>query len=74
MDDIAILGAGAFGTALAIALAAEGPVTLWARDPEAARALASHPRRARACPAPPCPPGQHPPPISTPPPAPRSCS
>ena len=36
MDDIAILGAGAFGTALAIALGAEGPVTLWARDPAAA--------------------------------------
>ena len=74
MTDIAILGAGAFGTALAIALAAEGPVTLWARDPGTARALATtrpgpaparrHPARA----------GQPPPPISTPPPAPRSCS
>lgn len=29
---IAILGAGAFGTALAVALAARGPVTLWGRD------------------------------------------
>ncbi|MEO0667781.1 MAG: NAD(P)H-dependent glycerol-3-phosphate dehydrogenase [Pseudomonadota bacterium] len=29
---IAVLGAGAFGTALAIALAETGPVTLWARD------------------------------------------
>ncbi|MBL3673293.1 NAD(P)H-dependent glycerol-3-phosphate dehydrogenase [Paracoccus aerius] len=29
---IAILGAGAFGTALAVALSANGPVTLWARD------------------------------------------
>ncbi len=29
---IAILGAGAFGTALAISLAKETPVTLWARD------------------------------------------
>lgn len=29
---IAILGAGAFGTALAISLAAKGPVTLWGRD------------------------------------------
>ena len=29
---IAILGAGAFGTALAISLAANGPVTLWGRD------------------------------------------
>ncbi len=30
---IAVLGAGAFGTALAISLAGKGPVTLWARDP-----------------------------------------
>ena len=29
---IAILGAGAFGTALAVALSANGPVTLWARE------------------------------------------
>ena len=29
---IAVLGAGAFGTALAISLAKETPVTLWARD------------------------------------------
>ena len=29
---VAVLGAGAFGTALAIALAEVGPVTLWARD------------------------------------------
>lgn len=28
---VAILGAGAFGTALAVALSANGPVTLWAR-------------------------------------------
>jgi glycerol-3-phosphate dehydrogenase (NAD(P)+) len=39
MTDIAILGAGAFGTALAIVLGTEGPVTLWARDPKAAAAL-----------------------------------
>lgn len=32
MSGIAVLGAGAFGTALAIALAREGAVTLWARD------------------------------------------
>lgn len=32
MSGIAVLGAGAFGTALAIALARQGPVTLWARD------------------------------------------
>lgn len=29
---VAVLGAGAFGTALAISLAAKGPVTLWARQ------------------------------------------
>ncbi len=33
---VAIAGAGAFGTALAIALAEKGPVTLWARDRHAA--------------------------------------
>lgn len=32
---IAIAGAGAFGTGLAIALTANGPVTLWARDADA---------------------------------------
>lgn len=32
MTGTAILGAGAFGTALAVALAATGPVTLWGRD------------------------------------------
>lgn len=32
---IAVLGAGAFGTSLAISLAANGPVTLWARDADA---------------------------------------
>lgn len=36
---IAVAGAGAFGTGLAIALAANGPVTLWARDAVAARAM-----------------------------------
>ncbi|WP_295048181.1 NAD(P)H-dependent glycerol-3-phosphate dehydrogenase [uncultured Paracoccus sp.] len=35
---VAILGAGAFGTALAVALSANGPVTLWARDPSWGRA------------------------------------
>ncbi len=33
---IAIAGAGAFGTALAITLAANGPVTLWARNADVA--------------------------------------
>ncbi|EBA06322.1 NAD(P)H-dependent glycerol-3-phosphate dehydrogenase [Sagittula stellata] len=40
---IAILGAGAFGTALAVALAQEGrPVTLWARDPYAVSRIRDH--------------------------------
>lgn len=30
---LAVIGAGAFGTALAVTLARQGPVTLWARDP-----------------------------------------
>ncbi len=38
---IRVLGAGAFGTALAIALARNGPVTLWARDPAQAQAMAA---------------------------------
>ncbi|AKS47756.1 glycerol-3-phosphate dehydrogenase (NAD(P)+) [Octadecabacter temperatus] len=33
---LAVAGAGAFGTGLAISLAANGPVTLWARDADAA--------------------------------------
>ncbi|WIY26787.1 NAD(P)H-dependent glycerol-3-phosphate dehydrogenase [Parasedimentitalea psychrophila] len=36
---ISVLGSGAFGTALAISLAGNGPVTLWARDPHQAKAL-----------------------------------
>lgn len=36
---IAVAGAGAFGTGLAIALAANGPVTLWARDTTAAHQM-----------------------------------
>lgn len=32
MSSVTILGSGAFGTALAVALAANGPVTLWGRD------------------------------------------
>ncbi|KEO54339.1 NAD(P)H-dependent glycerol-3-phosphate dehydrogenase [Thioclava pacifica] len=36
---IAVLGAGAFGTALAASLAQKGPVTLWARDPDQAKAM-----------------------------------
>jgi glycerol-3-phosphate dehydrogenase (NAD(P)+) len=36
---ICVAGAGAFGTALAISLAANGPVILWARDPDQAAAM-----------------------------------
>lgn len=36
---VSVLGSGAFGTALAISLAGNGPVTLWARDSEQARAM-----------------------------------
>lgn len=36
---IAVLGAGAFGTALAVSLAQKGPVTLWARNAEQVRAI-----------------------------------
>lgn len=36
---IAILGAGAFGTALAVALAANGPVLLWTRSQDHARQM-----------------------------------
>jgi len=38
---ISVLGAGAWGTALAIALAARHPVLLWGRDAEAVRELAA---------------------------------
>ena len=36
---ISVLGAGAFGTALAISLAEKSPVTLWSRDAEQASAM-----------------------------------
>ena len=36
----AVVGAGAFGTGLAISLAANGPITLWARDSDAANEMA----------------------------------
>jgi glycerol-3-phosphate dehydrogenase (NAD(P)+) len=41
-DPIAVVGAGAWGTTLAIHLAVAGPVTLLARDEEQARALNNH--------------------------------
>lgn len=40
---VAVLGGGAFGTALAVALAAKGPVTLWARDASALTATRQSP-------------------------------
>lgn len=39
MKSIGVIGAGAFGTALAISLAGNGPVRLWARAADQARAL-----------------------------------
>ena len=36
---ISVLGSGAFGTALAISLAGNGPVTLWARNPMKAQSM-----------------------------------
>ncbi|MEC3861584.1 NAD(P)H-dependent glycerol-3-phosphate dehydrogenase [Mesobacterium sp. TK19101] len=41
---IAILGAGAFGTALAVALGQDRPVTLWGRDVQALRVTRQTPR------------------------------
>lgn len=46
MSGISVLGAGAFGTALAISLARDGrPVTLWARDPGEMQAMRENTRR-----------------------------
>jgi len=51
MKPIAILGAGAFGTSLAIAMARPGrPVLLWARDAAAAERLQTSRRNARHLP------------------------
>jgi glycerol-3-phosphate dehydrogenase (NAD(P)+) len=47
---LAILGAGAWGTALAVALSARHAVRLWARDPAQAAELASSRRNARYLP------------------------
>jgi glycerol-3-phosphate dehydrogenase (NAD(P)+) len=46
---IAVLGAGAFGTALAIALASKGSVTLWARDPGDMDVARENKRRLPGC-------------------------
>jgi glycerol-3-phosphate dehydrogenase (NAD(P)+) len=47
---IAVLGAGAWGTAIAGALAPRARVVLWARDPDAARVLAQDRRNDRYLP------------------------
>ncbi len=50
-EGVAVLGAGSWGTALALLLARNGrPVTLWARDPEAAAAMAAARRNTRYLP------------------------
>jgi glycerol-3-phosphate dehydrogenase (NAD(P)+) len=54
--EIGVIGAGAFGTALAVAQAAAGRrVALWARDPAAVAAMARRAKTSRGCPAWPCP-------------------
>lgn len=50
MSRIAVLGAGAWGTALAAALASRHEVTLWARDAAQAEAIARARRNARYLP------------------------
>lgn len=50
---ICILGGGAFGTALAIALATQGPVTLWARDAIDMQKRRENTKRLAGCPFPP---------------------
>src|SRR6056297_2267364 len=47
---ITVLGAGAFGTALAISLARKGPVHLWAHDPDHAKAMQDTRRNDRRLP------------------------
>lgn len=49
---VSVLGAGAFGTALAISLAGKGPVTLWARDPGDMEKRRENVRRLPGCPFP----------------------
>ena len=50
MAALAVLGAGAWGTALAASVASRHGVTLWARDPAQAGAIASARRNARYLP------------------------
>jgi|SRR5262245_14603354 len=44
---VAVLGAGSFGTCLALLAAREHEVTIWSRDPEVARAIESERRNPR---------------------------
>src|SRR5262245_2808415 len=44
---VAVLGAGSFGTCLAMLAAREHEVTIWSRDPEVARAIESERRNPR---------------------------
>lgn len=47
---ISVIGAGAFGTGLAVSMAQNGPVTLWTRDPDHAREMQSSRVNARRLP------------------------
>ncbi|MEO1948650.1 NAD(P)H-dependent glycerol-3-phosphate dehydrogenase [Thioclava sp.] len=47
---ISVLGAGAFGTAMAVTLSQNGPVTLWARDAEHVQAMRENGENARRLP------------------------
>ena len=55
--EILVLGAGAWGTALAISVAGRHPVTLWARDAAQAQAIAEQGENARYLPGHRLPPG-----------------
>jgi glycerol-3-phosphate dehydrogenase (NAD(P)+) len=50
MSDVAVLGAGAWGTAIARSLGSRMPVSLWARDPAQAEAIARARRNQRYLP------------------------
>ena len=50
MSALSILGAGAWGTALAAVLGARHEVRLWARDPAQAKSIAAARRNARYLP------------------------
>ncbi|MEL6375664.1 MAG: NAD(P)H-dependent glycerol-3-phosphate dehydrogenase [Pseudomonadota bacterium] len=52
---IAVIGAGAFGTGLAVSLAQNGPVTLWCHDPQHAEDMANSRENRRRLPGVPLP-------------------